>query len=107
MIIQGCISLACCVDTGANGAQTVVGKELLLRSDQGQASTVLADVILPTANSQFNKTKKLKNIFDETLNMILFNLTLECISLNILGVYKAILLPTNVIAVLRENHPCR
>ena len=88
-----------------------VGKELHLSSDQGQASTVLADVILSTAeNSQFKtnkQTKTLKNAFDETLNIILFNLTLECISFNILGIHKAILLPTNVTAVLREKHICR
>ena len=91
-----------------------VGKELHLSSDQGQASTVLADVILSTAessqfktNKQTNKKKTLKNVFDETLNIILFNLTLECISFNILGIHKAILLPTNVTAVLREKHICR
>ena len=53
------------------------------------------------------KQQILKNVFDETLNIILFKFTLECISFNTLGINKAILLPTNVTAVLREKHICR
>lgn len=87
----------------------MVGKELHLSSDQGQAATVLVDVILSNVeNSQLKRKKNTpKNVFDETLNIILFNVTLECISINILGIHKAILLPTNVMAVLREKHICR
>lgn len=59
IIIQGCICLVCCVDAGADGAQTTVGKELHLSSDQGQAANRTGGChTLQCENSQFKKRKK-------------------------------------------------